>query len=165
MLIGYLCLNRYINYFTLNWNQLAFAVPETVINMTVGRCFCYHEIDHLASPSYVPGTINAFNQHYCINFSQHVAHMRIFILLVTVIKKSCISVNRLKIIAYCNCKALLPVKQYKNVRNFSNFFTPKPEQKRSKNVRNSLRQSLNKILLYLQLCLAWTPSEAIKAML
>ena len=102
--------------------------------MTVGRCFCYHEIEHLASPSYVPGTINAFNQHYCINFPQHVAHMRIFIRLAflrrqTVIKKSCISVNKLKIIAYCNCKALLPVKQYKNVRNFSNFFTPKPEQK------------------------------------
>ena len=45
-----------------DWNQLASAVPETVINLIVGRCFCYHEIDHLIYLSYVPGTINAFNR-------------------------------------------------------------------------------------------------------
>ena len=49
------------NCFTLDWNQLAFAVPETVINFIVGRCFCYHEIDHLVSLFLWPGTINAFN--------------------------------------------------------------------------------------------------------
>ena len=39
LLIGYWCLNRYVNCFTLDWNQLAFAVPETVIKFIVGRCF------------------------------------------------------------------------------------------------------------------------------
>ena len=60
LLIGYWCLNRYVNCFTLDWNQLAFAVPETVINFIVGRCFCYHEIWFLFS--YGPGTINRFNR-------------------------------------------------------------------------------------------------------
>ena len=48
--MGLLCFNRYINCFTLDWNQLAFAVPETVINLIVGGCFCYHKIDPLVSP-------------------------------------------------------------------------------------------------------------------
>ena len=43
LLIGYWYLNRYVNCFTLDWNKLAFVVPETVINLIVGRCFCYHE--------------------------------------------------------------------------------------------------------------------------
>ena len=68
LLIGYWCLNRYVNCFTLDWNQLAFAVPETVINLIVGRCFCYHETDHIIwfLFSYVPGTISAFN-HFSKN--------------------------------------------------------------------------------------------------
>ena len=53
------CLNRYINCFTLDWNELAFAVPETVIDLIVGRCFCYHEIDPLVSPFLCACTINA----------------------------------------------------------------------------------------------------------
>ena len=45
LLIGYWC--------TFDWNQLAFAVPETLINLTVGRYFCYNEIDPWFLLSYV----------------------------------------------------------------------------------------------------------------
>ena len=31
------------------WNQIAFTVPVTVINLTVSRYFSYHDIDHLVS--------------------------------------------------------------------------------------------------------------------
>ena len=44
---------------------------------------------------------------------------------------------------------------YKNVRNFRNFLTPKPEQKRSKNFRNSSQQSLNKIFALSTASLYW----------
>ena len=57
LLTGYWCLNRFINRFTLDWNQLAFAVPVTVINLIVSRCSCYHETDHFVSVLYVPSTI------------------------------------------------------------------------------------------------------------
>ena len=82
LLIGCWRLNRYINFFTLRWNQLAFAVPVTVTNLIVSRCFCYHDTDHLGSPFFLPGTIDSFNRQYCMNFSLHVALMTIFICLV-----------------------------------------------------------------------------------
>ena len=78
-----LVLNRCINCLTLfDWNQLAFAVLVAVVNLIVSRCFCYHEIDHLVSPFYVPSTTDAFNRRYCVNFSPHVTYMGIFICLV-----------------------------------------------------------------------------------
>ena len=58
---------------SFDWNRFAFAVSVTDIILTVSRCFCYDEVDHLVSPFYVPGTIDAFNQQYFMNFP-HMLH-------------------------------------------------------------------------------------------
>ena len=63
LLIDYWCLNRYVNRFTLDWNQLAFAVPETVIITLLWEDVSVTMRLIIWFPfSYVPGTINAFNR-------------------------------------------------------------------------------------------------------
>ena len=101
LLIGYWCLNRYNNCFTLDCNQLAFTVPETVINMIVGRCFCYHEIDPLVSPFLCAWYNQCIQSALSYKFFSACCTYEDFYMLgifkkTTIIKKSCVSVNEVK---------------------------------------------------------------------
>ena len=102
LLIGYWCLNRHVNCFTLDWNQLAFAISETVTNLTVGICFCYHEIDHLVSLFLCAWYDQCIQSALLYKFFPACCTYEDFYILgifkkTTVIKKSCISVNELKL--------------------------------------------------------------------
>ena len=76
-----------------------YAAPVMVGNLILSRCFHYHEIDNLVSLFYVPGTNDAFNWHYYMNFHHMLHRCDIYMLSSfkkeTTVNKCCVSINNL----------------------------------------------------------------------